>query len=260
MNIISTIKHIINGVDIDSLFKRITELERELTRIKDENVRKNVEIAHFVERIETLNEDLIREQNRSSLAVNKQKEIAVKLSESEEIITLLKGQKRTLIEMHKSMSEDNSSLKANIVGRDNKITNLQKEKDKLAETITKLQEKSSILEQKNKELEKTLKESESVNIRNITENERLNTEIDDINEELDREHKISESINKTLHELTTLTEKKNSTIEDLKSQLIVESQANDSLKANINDLQSAYDTVKFQFDSLQKNMTLFTMN
>lgn len=252
MNIISTIKHIINGVNIDSLFKRITELESELMRIKDENVRKTVEIAHFVERIETLNEDLTREQNRSSLAVNKQKEIAVKLSESEEKITSLKAQKKTLMEMQKLMSEDNSSLKANIVGRDNKIINLQKEKDKLAETITKLQEKSSILEQKNKELEKTLKESESVNIRNITEIERLNTEIDDINEELDREHKISESTNKTLHELTTLTEKKDSTIEDLKSQLIVESQANDSLKANINDLQSAYDTVKFQFDSLQK--------
>lgn len=44
MDILSTIKHLINGVDIDSLKSKIAELESNLGRIKNDNVRKKMKL------------------------------------------------------------------------------------------------------------------------------------------------------------------------------------------------------------------------
>ena len=54
MNIISTIKHIIKGIDIDSLNKKIAELESNLNKIKNDNARKNAEITRLKKIIEVL--------------------------------------------------------------------------------------------------------------------------------------------------------------------------------------------------------------
>lgn len=97
MNILSTIKHIINGVDIDSLKSKIAELESNLRRIKDDNARKGTEIARLEKKTETLNEDLTREQNKVSISENKQREFAIKLSELEKKATSLESQNGTLL-------------------------------------------------------------------------------------------------------------------------------------------------------------------
>ena len=68
MNIISTIKHIISGVDIDSLHNKIAELESNLKRIKEDSTRKTAEITRLENKTTTLNEDLTREQNKCSIA------------------------------------------------------------------------------------------------------------------------------------------------------------------------------------------------
>lgn len=163
MSILSTIKHVLSGIDIDSLNNTISQLERSLKRVKDDNARKIDEITRLENKTNTLNEDLTREQNKSSIAENKQREIAIKLSESEEKVASLMSQNDTLWETQKSLSKENASLKAKITRRDNKITSLQVEKDQQTETITKLQEDSSILVQKNEDLKIALKESETVN-------------------------------------------------------------------------------------------------
>lgn len=253
MNFISTIKLIIKGGDIDSLNKKIAELENNLKIIEDDNAKKNVEIEHLKEKTETINDDLTREQNKVSIAENRQMEFACRLSESEKKIASLKAQNETLLETQKSLSKYNESFKAEIISKDNKITDLQEEKKQLSETITKLQEESSILVKKNEDLKKALKESESINTKNIAEIGKLNRKIETINEELGQERRKSESTNKTINDLTILTEDKDSTIENLKERLISESQENNSLKANINELQSAYDIIEAQFDSLQKD-------
>ncbi|MBE6264173.1 MAG: hypothetical protein E7104_09565 [Prevotella sp.] len=187
MDILSTIKHIINGVDIDSLNNKIAELESNLRRIKDDNARKLATITRLENKTETLNEDLTREKNKVSIAANKQREFAIKLSESEKKITSLESQNVDLLETQKSLSKDNASLKAKITRRDNKILSLQEEKDQLTETITRLQEDSSILAQKTEDIKKALKDSETINTRNVAEIERLNTEIDLKNDELEKE-------------------------------------------------------------------------
>lgn len=232
MNIISTIKHIIKGIDIDSLNKKIAELESNLNKIKNDNARKNAEITRLKKIIETINEDLTHKQDKISLAENKQKELALKLSEADKKITSLETQNDTLLETQKSLSKYNASFKADIISKDNKIINLEKEKRQLSGAITELQAKSSELVQENEDLKKTLKGSESINVKNIAEIEKLNIEIKNINQE----RKESES-----------------TIKDLESRLAVEYQENNSLKASINKLQSVYATIESQFDSLQKD-------
>ena len=207
MKIISTIKHIINDVDIDSLINTIDELESKLKRIKDDYTKKIAQITRLENKTNTLNEDLAREQNKCSLAENKQREFAVKLSVSEEKVASLVSQNNTLLETQKSLSKDNASLKAKIIRRDNKITNLQEEKDQLAETITKLQEESSLFAQKNEGFKNALKESEAVNTKNVAEIGRLNTEIDLKNDELEKERDEKESANQKLDEINTLYSK-----------------------------------------------------
>ena len=127
MDFLSTIKHIIKGVDIDSLNSKIAELESNLRRINNDNSRKQARITRLENKTETLNEDLTREKNKVSIAENKQREFAIKLSESEEKITSLESQNGTLLETQKSLSKDNASLKAKVTRRDNKITSLQEE-------------------------------------------------------------------------------------------------------------------------------------
>ena len=204
INIISIIKHIINGVDIDSLNNKIAELESNLRRIKDDNARKLATITRLENKTETLNEDLTREKNKVSLAEDKQREFAIKLSESEEKITSLESQNGTLLETQKSLSKDNTSLKAKITRRDNKISSLQEEKDQLTETITKLQEESSILAQKTEDFNKALKESETINARNVAEIGRLNTEIDLKKDELEKEKDETKSAKQKLDEINIL--------------------------------------------------------
>ena len=204
INIISIIKHIINGVDIDSLNNKIAELESNLRRIKDDNARKLATITRLENKTETLNEDLTREKNIVSLAEDKQREFAIKLSESEEKITSLESQNGTLLETQKSLSKDNTSLKAKITRRDNKISSLQEEKDQLTETITKLQEESSILAQKTEDFNKALKESETINARNVAEIGRLNTEIDLKKDELEKEKDETKSAKQKLDEINIL--------------------------------------------------------
>ena len=121
MNIISTIKHIIKGIDIDSLNKKIAELESNLNKIKNDNARKNAEITRLKKIIETINEDLTHKQDKISLAENKQKELALKLSEADKKITSLETQNDTLLETQKSLSKYNASFKADIISKDNKI-------------------------------------------------------------------------------------------------------------------------------------------
>ena len=207
MSIISTIKFIISGVDIDSLNNTITQLESSLKRVKDDNARKMDEITRLENRISTLNEDLTREQNKCSIAENKQREIAIKLSESEEKVASLVSQNDNLLETQKSLSKENASLKAKITRRDNKLTSLQEEKDQQTEAITKLQEESSILVQKNEDLKITLKESETVNTKNAAEIGRLNAEIDLKNDELEKERDESKSVKQKLDEISILYSK-----------------------------------------------------
>jgi hypothetical protein len=204
MDILSTLKHIINGVDIDSLNSIIAELESNLRRINNDNSRKQARITRLENKTETLNEDLTREKNKVSIAENKQREFAIKLSESEEKITSLESQNGTLLETQKSLSKDNTSLKAKITRRDNKISSLQEEKDQLTETITKLQEESSILAQKTEDFKKALKESETINARNVAEIGRLNTEIGFKNEELEKERDETKSAKQKLDEINIL--------------------------------------------------------
>ena len=207
MNILSTIKHIINGVDIDSLKSKIAELESNLRRIKDDNARKVTEIARLEKKTETLNEDLTREQNKVSISENKQREFSIKLSELEKKATSLESQNGTLLETQKSLSKDNVSLKAKITRRDNKILSLQEEKDQLTGTITKLQEESSILTQKNEEFKKALKDSETVNMKNAAEIGRLKTEIVLKNDELEKEKADKKSTSQKLDEINILYSK-----------------------------------------------------
>ena len=207
MNILSTIKHIIGGVDIDSLNSKIAELESYLRRIKDDNARKQALITRLEDKTVTLNEDITREQNKASLAENKQREFAFKLSESEKKVTSLESQNGTLLETQKSLSKDNESLKAKITRRDNKLLSLQEEKEQLTETITKLQEESSILVQKNEDLKKALNYSESINARDVVEIGRLNIEIDLKNEELEKERDKTKSANNKLDEIKILYSK-----------------------------------------------------
>ena len=207
MNILSTIKHIINGVDIDSLKSKIAELESNLRRIKDDNARKVTEIARLEKKTETLNEDLTREQNKVSISENKQREFAIKLSELEKKATSLESQNGTLLETQKSLSKDNVSLKAKITRRDNKILSLQEEKDQLTGTITKLQEESSILTQKNEEFKKALKDSETVNVKNAAEIGRLKTEIVLKNDELEKEKAEKKSTSQKIDEINILYSK-----------------------------------------------------
>lgn len=207
MNILSTIKHIIGGVDIDSLNNTIAILESNLKRIKEDNARKAAEITHLEKKTNILNEDLTREQNKCSIAENKQREIVIKLSESEEKLASLVSQIDNLLETQKSLSKENASLKAKITRRDNKITSLQEEKDQQAEAITKLQEESSILVQKNEDLRITLKESEAVNTKNAAEIGRLNAEIDLKNDELEKERDESKSVKQKLDDINILYSK-----------------------------------------------------
>ena len=207
MNIISTIKHIIDGVDIDFLLEKIANLEGNLQRTEDDNARKTDEITRLENRISTLNEDLTREQNKCSIAENKQREIAIKLSESEEKVASLVSQNDTLLETQKSLSKENASLKAKITRRDNKLTSLQEEKDQQTEAITKLQEESSILVQKNEDLKITLKESETVKTKNAAEIGRLNAEIDLKNDELEKERGESKSVKQKLDDINILYSK-----------------------------------------------------
>ena len=207
MNIISTIKHIISGVDIDSLHNKIAELESNLKRIKEDSTRKTAEITRLENKTTTLNEDLTREQNKCSLAESKQRELAIKLSGSEEKVASLVSQNNTLLETQKSLSKDNASLKAKVTRRDNKITSLQEEKDQLTEALTKLQEESSILVQKNESFKTALKKSEAVNTRNVVEIGRLNTEIGLKNEELEKERDETKSANQKLDEINVLYSK-----------------------------------------------------
>lgn len=207
MNILSTIKHIINGVDIDSLKSKIAELESNLRIIKDDNARKVTEIARLEKKTETLNEDLTREQNKVSISENKQREFAIKLSELEKKATSLESQNGTLLETQKSLSKDNVSLKAKITRRDNKILSLQEEKDQLTGTITKLQEESSILTQKNEEFKKALKDSETVNVKNAAEIGRLKTEIVLKNDELEKEKAEKKSTGQKIDEINILYSK-----------------------------------------------------
>jgi hypothetical protein len=207
MNILSTIKHIIGGVDIDSLNNTIAILESNLKRIKEDNARKAAEITHLEKKTNILNEDLTREQNKCSIAENKQREIVIKLSESEEKLASLVSQIDNLLETQKSLSKENASLKAKITRRDNKITSLQEEKDQQAEAITKLQEESSILVQKNEDLRITLKESEAVNTKNAAEIGRLNAEIDLNNDELEKERDESKSVKQKLDDINILYSK-----------------------------------------------------
>jgi len=207
MNIISTIKHIIDGVDIDFLLEKIANLEGNLQRTEDDNARKTDEITRLENRISTLNEDLTREQNKCSIAENNQREIAIKLSESEEKLASLVSQIDNLLETQKSLSKENASLKAKITRRDNKLTSLQEEKDQQTEAITKLQEESSILVQKNEDLKITLKESETVKTKNAAEIGRLNAEIDLKNDELEKERGESKSVKQKLDDINILYSK-----------------------------------------------------
>ena len=207
MSILSTIKHVLSGIDIDSLNNTISQLERSLKRVKDDNARKIDEITRLENKTNTLNEDLTREQNKSSIAENKQREITIKLSESEEKVASLMSQNDTLLETQKSLSKENASLKAKITRRDNKITSLQEEKDQQTETITKLQEDSSILVQKNEDLKIALKESETVNTKNVAEIGRLNAEINLKNDELEKERDESKSVKQKLDEISILYSK-----------------------------------------------------
>ncbi len=183
MNIRSTIKQIINGVDIDSLYRRIAELESNLRKLKDHYTIKEDEITSLKKEIKTLRADFTREQEKVSLAENKQRGFAIKLSESERKITNLESQNDTLLKTQMALSRENKSLKARITRRDNKILTLLDEKKQLTEKIIKLKDESSILAQKNEGLNKCLKDSEIVNLKNVTEIGRLNKELEKVTAE-----------------------------------------------------------------------------
>ena len=207
MNIISTIKHIINGVDIDSLNSKIAELESNLSRIKDDNTRNKDEIARLKNKTKIQNEGLICEQNKVSRAEKNQREYAIKLSVSEEKVASLVSQNNTLLKTQKSLSKDNESLKAKVTIKSNKITSLLEEKNQLTEATTKLQKESSVLAQKNECLKKVLKESEAINTKNVAEIGRLETEISNRNDELEKERNKTKSANHNLNEINALYSK-----------------------------------------------------
>ena len=260
MNILSTIKHIIGGVDIDSLNSKIAELESNLRRIKDDNARKQALITRLEDKTVTLNEDITREQNKASLAENKQREFAFKLSESEKKVTSLESQNETLLETQKSLSKDNASLKAKITRRDNKLLSLQEEKEQLTETITKLQEESSILVQKNEDFKKALNDSESINARNVVEIGRLNTEIDLKNEELEKERDKTKSANNKLDEINILYSKlQKDTIEEKEALLNKISESDKRCKkleeeiANLHEVNSNQVDVISSYESEKKD-------
>ena len=61
MNIFSSIKHLLKGVDIDILLKKIDNLESNLRKVKGENAKKTSQITQLEQKTETLREDLVRE-------------------------------------------------------------------------------------------------------------------------------------------------------------------------------------------------------
>ena len=217
MNILSIIKQIINGDDIDSLNRIIADLECNLRKIKDDYARQEKEITHMENQTVTLSEDLTREHNKVSFAENKQRELTIKLSESEKKITSLESQNSALSEAQRTLTKNNISLKAQITRSEKIILSLQEEKDQLSETITKLQFKLSSLIQKNEELKKATEECRTVNLNNVAEIGRLNTKIAIKNEEIEKERDKTNTANQKLDEINSQYSKfKDDTIEEKK--------------------------------------------
>ena len=178
MGIISTIKHIINGVDIDSLNNTITILKSALKSVRDDNAQKTTEITRLKHEINTLNKELVREGNKCLLAEKRQKELTANISKLEEKLTAQVPKNDIILESQKSLSKENASLKVKIARRENKIKNLLNEKNQQAEAITKLQKESVLLVQKNEALNMAFKKIEDINTQNTTELRRLKTEIE----------------------------------------------------------------------------------
>lgn len=216
MNIFSNIKYLLNGVDIDSLNKKIADLESSLRKVKDENVKKICEITRLEQKTETLSMELVREQNEVSMVENKLKE-----------------------------------TQEEIKNKENRISILNEEKVQLQEAFSKVQEESSVLLKKIEELQIIINRSETINTRNIAEIGELKTENERLKIELERKCEEVEQANATLGELTISTKGNESTIENLRAQLDVESKTKDSLMATINALQSKNDILQSQADSLQ---------
>ena len=245
MSIISTIKYIISGVDIDSLNNTIAQLESSLKRVKDDNARKNVEVYRLENRVEILNEDLIREENKVSIAESKLKEIdtlSSKLSESEERVTSLASQNTVLLETQKSLTKENESLQAKINRREEKISNLQVENDKLQEEITKKQEESSLLVQKSEDLQSTIEKNEENNSKNVAEIERLNAEIEKTRKELEQEREAVELANKKFDEINVLYSKLQKDSADEKK----------TLSSKIYESEELCKTLESEIESLRK--------
>ena len=257
MNILSQIKHVINGIDIDSLYSRIADLESDLRRIKEDYAIKDKEIILLESKAETLNEDLTRQQNKVSIAENRQRELAIKLSESEKKIISLESQNSTLSESQKSLSEDNVFLKA-------KITSEQRE---LAIKLFKLEEKITSLKSQNRTLSESRQSLSKDNISLKAKITRRDNKISSLQEDKDQ---LSETITKQQEELSILVQKneelkkaikesetvnKNNVAEigRLNTIIVIKNDELEKEKEEKKSVTQKFDEINILFSKLQKN-------
>lgn len=193
MSILSNLRHIIKGENIDSLYHTIDSLNNKIKELED------------------------RLKMVLSGNVAKESEIA-----------FLQSQNNDFLEKQKSNIKEIALLKVKVGIRDNKIKKLQEENTELSKSISDaIAEKDKIVEEKDN-LQNLIITKEQEFSQYREEVDKLRNELSRLNEKLNTVCVEEKSANKNVEELTESLRQKDSIINDLKKQLASASPKDDT--------------------------------
>ena len=171
MSIISSVLHLVNGVDIDSLLKDINSLKTSLTSANKKIIGlnnslsdKKKEIEKIKEKNQVLSEDLVREHNNYLLLEDRIEGLNKTINE-------LQSQNESLKKSETRYKDSNVTLKDNNLSLTNQVNNLEEKcasieplktlLSKKDNELAKIQSDYNVLQLKDEEIRKTLEDTKS---------------------------------------------------------------------------------------------------
>ena len=171
MSIISSVLHLVNGVDIDSLLKDINSLKTSLTSANKKIIglnnslsEKKKEIEKIKEKNQVLSEDLVREHNNYLLLEDRIEGLNKTINE-------LQSQNESLKKSETRYKDSNVTLKDNNLSLTNQVNNLEEKcasieplktlLSKKDTELAKIQSDYNVLQLKDEEIRKTLEDTKS---------------------------------------------------------------------------------------------------
>lgn len=267
MSILSNVKHIIEGTDIDSLNKEIQSLRTENSKLSAENIQKKFHIDRLdseakekQKKIDDLTTRLdaadqfissMSTQNISSTSerdflTQENATLRSQIDEMNRTISNFQAYKDNLLKAQETLKEEKSSLQKERTRLRNRFSELQGEKETLLNTIDRAKSEISTLIQKNNGLTKLLDESTSKDILKGAEIERLNTELIHANTEKEHEKEHAATAKKELSEVRTLYQNLQKDASEEKNALLNQMHESENIRKSLED----------KITSLQENNAL----